>query len=210
MAEKLQPFLKKLHEKERELLIENKRSKATTMPLWKYFQAFIGYNTPRVKYADNRHVKLFSLTAEMILQWRLCDIITWTYCPNLTGPVPIHLRKSFTTPGKSVSSQYITNSDTDTNFTKSFKALGNIILFMDEACHLVSMLEQRASEPMTDIQPMADISTSCSLHALWGKFTIFHTQASATSIVANVLLASYHLGCLFEVSSYIIADAQSS
>lgn len=176
------------------------------MPLWKYFQSFIGYNTPRVKYIDNRQTKLFSATAEMIMQWRLCDIITWTYCPNHTGPVPIHVRKSFTTPGKSVSSQYIINSDTYTDFPKSFKALGNLTAFMDEACRLVGLLEAKPSTgPVTDIvQPMTGLSTSSSLNALWGRFSIFQSQASATSIMANVLLASYHLGCLFEVSNHLI------
>lgn len=43
-------------------------------------------------------------------------------------------------------------------------------------------------------------STSSSLNSLWGRFSIFSDNASANSILANVVLAAYHLGCLLEVS----------
>ncbi len=41
---------------------------------------------------------------------------------------------------------------------------------------------------------------------IWGKFSIFHTHSSASSVLCNVMLAAYHLGCLFEVSLLIDYD----
>ena len=39
----------------------------------------------------------------MLMQYRLCDILTWIDCPELSGPVPIHIRRKYESPDKAVS-----------------------------------------------------------------------------------------------------------
>ena len=103
--------MQKLYKKEEELMLESNWTygKEGTKPLWNYFRGFLGYKTKRVTYEQDRQIRNFSATAEMIMQWRLCDIITWVFCPDQTGLVPTHLRRPYKAPGKSVSPHGINN-----------------------------------------------------------------------------------------------------
>jgi hypothetical protein len=47
-------------------------------------------------------------------------------------------------------------------------------------------------------------NVSHGLTGIWGRFSVFHTHSSAAGVLCNVILAAYHLGCLFEVSSLLI------
>jgi hypothetical protein len=59
---------------------------------------------------------------------------------------------------------------------------------------------------VTGVGVSTGLLTSASLNELWGRFNVFSNRASANSILVNVLLAAYHLGCLFEVSVFLLND----
>jgi hypothetical protein len=68
-----------------------------------YFQAFIGYKTSIVPFSENSHRARFSATTDMLMHYRLCDILTWVHCPEFSGPVPTHIRKKYESPDRIVS-----------------------------------------------------------------------------------------------------------
>jgi len=100
-ADKTQDFVKQLYAQERTLLSDPSRTKERS--LRSYFQSFLGYNKPMISYQKDHHIQFFPICADIIMQYRLCDVLNWVYCPGISGPVPIHARRSYKSPDKSVS-----------------------------------------------------------------------------------------------------------
>lgn len=82
--------------------------------------------------------------------------------------------------------------------------MDKLTTLLDGANDLLKILLHPAafSGPFETLQSSVDVVSTglpSRLHTLWGRFSIFNDAASATSILANVLVAAYFLACLFEV-----------
>src|SRR6266550_4345129 len=53
-----------------------------------YFCSFMGIGVPIKQYGDFQHRKFFAKAANIMMMYRLCDIMTWTLCPDDQGIVP--------------------------------------------------------------------------------------------------------------------------
>lgn len=87
---------------------------------------------------------------------------------------------------------------------QSFRHIHRITALLDRAHHLVDALAQGHAAEGLQIANASPENISQRLTGIWGKFNIFHTQSSATGILCNVLLAAYHIGCLFEAIMLLI------
>ncbi|KAF8324811.1 hypothetical protein F5887DRAFT_926536 [Amanita rubescens] len=142
---------------------------------------------PSLPWSTDAVVKNPELLPEKLLHdysYRLCDTLTWVYSSEVSGPVPIHIRRGYRSPDKG-----------------SFKHMDKVTTLLEGADHFLQMLNVSAAGGLETLQPSVDVVPAeipSSLASLWGRFSIFNNTASATSILANFLVAAYYLGCLFE------------
>ncbi|KAF8638713.1 hypothetical protein AX14_010164 [Amanita brunnescens Koide BX004] len=61
----------------------------------RYYLSMMGYGGKRKSYSENKNRMHFSGLTNMLMKYRLCDIITWTFCGDESGPVPLHEKRVF-------------------------------------------------------------------------------------------------------------------
>lgn len=84
-----------------------------------YFCSLMGLGITRKTYQDFEHQRLFAKAANIMMMYRLCDVMTWVLCPDDHGIVPQHDRQAFKAPKNAVSSQFPHKFDIVTNVVYS-------------------------------------------------------------------------------------------
>jgi hypothetical protein len=73
-----------------------------------YFCSLTGIKLPKRKYGNLQHMKFFAKAVNIMMMYRLCDIMTWTLCPDSDqGIVPQHDKRVFRAPKNTVSIHYL-------------------------------------------------------------------------------------------------------
>ena len=71
-----------------------------------YFCTLMGLGITRRIYGDSEHKKFFAKATNIMMMYRLCDIMTWVLCPDDQKTVPQHDKQVFKAPQNTVSIQY--------------------------------------------------------------------------------------------------------
>lgn len=67
----------------------------------------MGIKIAKRKYEKLQYQKFFAKATNIMMMYRLCDIMTWTLCPDDQGIVPQHDKQVFKAPNNTVSIHYL-------------------------------------------------------------------------------------------------------
>jgi hypothetical protein len=84
-----------------------------------YFCSLMGLGVPRRTYQDSEYQRFFAKAANIMMMYRLCDVMTWVLCPDDHGIVPLHERRAFKAPQNTVSIQFLHKCDIVTDVVYS-------------------------------------------------------------------------------------------
>ncbi|KAK2459345.1 hypothetical protein APHAL10511_008638 [Amanita phalloides] len=182
--EELHLFIQQFLKKEKELfdlahisVIDGRK------PFGRYFCALLGFEVTRVSYERDRFRMHFNRAVNMLMKYRLWDVMTFLYSPDSSGPVPKHGRSKFRAPEKT-----------------SFHLMGSIKDLIRRAESLMKSKKGKGmAVPVVHAEEnMVGMDFSTGLRQLWGKFHALSDKTAFVSICQNLVLAAYQIKCLLE------------
>jgi hypothetical protein len=162
-----------------------------------YYHKIMGYGGQRKSYNKNRHKMHFSALTNVLMKYCLCDIITWTFCGDESGPVPIHERRGFKVLNRTVSFLYSNGMSHLDFFLKTFHKMKSIKAVLDSAHHHFGKAQGLVSKP--GAKAKHDTRLSDGLNRIWARYHSYSQSATKAIIGQTVMLAAYHIRCLLDV-----------
>lgn len=98
-ADKPQAFINNLLEEEQKLLTNSHQLRDFNS----FYRSLMGYGLPIKSYNMSKNRKHLTTAANVLMQYRLCDIIAWTLSNETSGAVPLHKKRGFKLLHRSVS-----------------------------------------------------------------------------------------------------------
>ena len=68
-----------------------------------FYRIFMGYGLPIKSYKLFKNRVHLTKAANVLMKYRLCDIMAWALCNDKSGPVPLHKRRVFKVLQRTVS-----------------------------------------------------------------------------------------------------------
>ena len=183
---KTQEFINSVLDEEKKL-IANEHEKTEFN---RYYLSMMGYGGKRKSYSENKNRMHFSGLTNMLMKYRLCDIITWTFCGDESGPVPLHEKRVFKVLSRTVSILYINDIHPDF-FLKTFHKMKSIKAVLDNAHRHFGTMQGSVSKP--GAQAKHDARLSDGLNRIWGKYHLYSQTATKAIIAQSVMLVAYHI-----------------
>lgn len=163
-----------------------------------FYRIFMGYGLPIKSYKLFKNRVHLTKAANVLMKYRLCDIMAWALCNDKSGPVPLHKRRVFKVLQRTVSFLPYSKSINTYYSFKTFHSMRSVKAVLNNTRrHFVAA---GPSEESMDIHDdLHDDQLSGCLNKLWKKYHMFSESASKAIIGQTVALAAYHICCLLEV-----------
>ena len=161
-----------------------------------FFRGLVGFGQVK-HYQPGTSRKFFAPAMNILMQYRLCDILTWIFHQDLSGVVPMHGKKPIKVPETTV--RFLFALTVNPDFPKFFASMLSITHVINGAADLFTKTKGKEVERI-DTQPDGNLSDG--LNKLWRRFGMFSDRATAANICQNLVLVAYHLRCLLEVGLF--------
>ncbi|KAF8335502.1 hypothetical protein F5887DRAFT_921136 [Amanita rubescens] len=131
-----------------------------------YFCSLMGIKIAKRKYEKLQYQKFFAKATNIMMMYRLCDIMTWTLCPDDQGIVPQHDKQVFKAPNNT-----------------SFHHIHSLKKLIGNANRYLAIETGRENSAQSYVP---DDKLSNALNGLWGQFHRFTQKANAFIIRQNL------------------------